>query len=319
MTETTTWTVGTAAAAPGQKARATLPVPGTNLQMPLTLVNGAKPGPSVLVTGGVHGGEYPGIEAAIRLARELDPAQTSGRVAVVHIYGISAFHARMQYLVPEDGRNPNRVFPGKAAGTVSERMAFALMDTLASSAAAWIDLHGGDIHEALVPFTIYSDGAAPDVVAKSRAMAESFGISNIIVSQSIAGGTYSGAASRGIPAILAEAGGVGQLDEDSVAVHLRGLRNVLRLLRVLPGHPQPAAAPVIFTKFVWLRSEHTGCWYPSVHAGEHLRKGQVIGVIKDYWGDVLAEPRAPEGGVALFVVTSLAITPTDPLIGIGAV
>ncbi len=312
-----TWTAGTAGAAPGQKARGVLPVPGTGLEMPITLINGARPGPQVLVTGGVHGGEYPAIESAIRIARDLDPGQVSGRVAVVHPYGISAFHARLQYLVPEDGKNPNRVFPGKAAGTVSERMAFALVETLVVGTNAWVDLHGGDIHEALVPFTIYSDGAPADVVAKSRAMAESFGISNIIVSQSISGGTYGIAASRGIPAILSEAGGVGQLDEGSVAILMRGVRNVLRLLGVTPGVSEPVPPLNIMTKFVWLRSEHAGCWYPAVRAGEHVTEGQMIGVIKNYWGDVLVEHRAPAGGVVIFVVTSLAINPIDPLVGIG--
>ena len=317
MMSDATWSAGTASAASGQKARGVLPVPGTGLEMPITLINGARPGPAALVTAGVHGGEYPGIEAAIRLARDLDPGQVNGRVAVVHIYGISAFHARQQYLVPEDGKNPNRVFPGRATGTVSERMAATLMETLAAGANAWVDLHGGDIHEALEPFTIYSDGAAPDVVAKSRAMAEAFGIPNIIVSQSIAGGTYGVAASRGVPAILAEAGGVGQLDEGNVAILLRGARNVLRLLGVTPGTPEPMPPANFMSKFVWLRSEHTGCWYPSVRDGERVTEGQIIGVIKSYWGDVVAEHRAPASGVVLFVVTSLAINPTDPLVGIG--
>lgn len=309
---------GTATATLGQKARGVLPVPGTGLQMPLTLVNGARPGPLVLVTAGVHGGEYPGIEAAIRLARDLDSGEMSGRVVVVHVYGISAFHARQEYLVPEDGKNPNRVFPGRATGTVSERMAHTLMETLVAEATAWVDLHGGDIHEALEPFTIYSDGAAPDVVTRSRAMAEAYGTPYIIASQSIAGGTYGAAAGRGVPAILAEAGGQGQLDEPSVAVHLKGLRNVLRLLGVLPGKPDPVPPATHFTQFAWLRSEHTGCWYPAVHAGERVTQGQVVGVIRDYWGDLLTEHRAPASGVVLFVATSLAINPTDPLLGVGA-
>lgn len=318
MTGDSTYTVGTAGAAPGEKARGILAVPGTGLEMPLTLVNGVRPGPTVLVTAGVHGGEYPGIEAAIRLARGLDPGQLSGRVAIVHIYGVSAFHARQQYLVPEDGKNPNRVFPGRATGTTSERMAAALMDTLVAGADAWVDLHGGDIHEALEPFTIFSAAGVPDVVTRSRAMAEAYGIPYIIASQAIAGGTYGAAAGRGVPAILTEAGGVGQLDEHSVGLHLNGLHNLLRLLGVLPDRPSLTRPSEHLTRFAWVRSEHSGCWYPGVRAGERLRQGQAVGVIKDYWGDVLVEHRAPVDGIVLFVVTSLAINPADPLLGIGA-
>jgi predicted deacylase len=302
---------------PGSKRRGLLPVDGTEIEMPITIVHGRASGPTVLVTAGVHGGEYPSIEAAIRLAGDLDPAQCAGTVVIVHIYGISAFGARLQYLVPEDGKNPNRVFPGKATGTVSERMAFTLMETFAAHADAWIDLHGGDIHEALEPFAIYSDAAAPEVVGRSRAMAEAFGITNIITSNSIAGGTYGAGAARGIPTILAEAGGEGRLDEPSVAVLTRGLDNVLRLLGVVSGKPEPVPPATFMSQFAWLRSEHRGCWYPAVRAGARVAVDARIGVIKDYWGEPIVEVRAPAGGVVLFVVTSLAINPNDPLVGIG--
>jgi hypothetical protein len=301
----------------GSKRRGLLPIEGTGIEMPITVVRGRTSGPTVLVTGGVHGGEYPSIESAIRLARELDPQQCAGRVVIVHIYGISAFHARLQYLVPEDGKNPNRVFPGRATGTVSERMAYTVMETLAAQADAWVDLHGGDIHEALEPFTICPDAGAPDVVAGSKAMAEAFGIPNIILSSVIAGGTYGAAAARGIPAILAEAGGLGRLDEASVGVLSRGLRNVLRHLRVLPGELEAVPAATYMDQFAWLRAEHRGCWYPAVRAGQRVDADDVVGVIKDYWGEPIVEIRSPAGGIVLFIVTSLAINPADPLIAVG--
>ncbi len=222
------------------RASGYLHVTGTAVRMPVTVVRGADEGPVVLVTGGVHGGEYPGIEAAIRLAGSLEPEQVRGTVVAVHPVSLPAFHARQQYLVPDDGKNLNRQFPGKACGTVSERMAWTLME-VARRADAWVDLHGGDIHEALVPFMIYSDVADPEVVAASRSMAEVYGIENVIASASVKGGTYSAAAAEGIPCILAEAGQVGQLDDESVAVHLRGCRNVLRHVGCLPGTPSPRA------------------------------------------------------------------------------
>jgi len=88
-------TVGQLSAERGQKVRGWLPVTGTALRLPTTLAHGAEAGPTLLVTGGIHGGEYPGIEAAIGLACALDPAALYGSVIVVHIASPTAFQARM--------------------------------------------------------------------------------------------------------------------------------------------------------------------------------------------------------------------------------
>jgi predicted deacylase len=299
------------------KASGFLDVPGTPVRMPFTAIAGTDGGPAALITGGVHGGEYPGIEAAMRLARELEPGQLRGTVVIIHPVSPPAFHARQQYVVPHDGKNLNRQFPGKALGTVSERMAWTVME-VARRVDAWVDLHGGDIHEALVPFTIYSDVADREVVAASRSMADVYGIHNVIASASVKGGTYSAAAAAGIPCILAEAGQVGQLDEDSVAVHLRGCRNVLRHLGCLRGKPDPVGPVRALRRFEWRFAEEDGCWYPSVGLGAQVQEGQPVGVVRDYFGNTLREYHAPTTGVVLFLVTSLAMNAGDPLLAVGA-
>ena len=303
---------------PGARGSGFLEVPGTGVRMPLTVVNGVEDGPRVLITGGVHGGEYPGIEAAIRLARELDPRELRGTVVLVHPVNLPAFHARVQYLVPQDGKNLNRQFPGNALGTVSERMAHVLMSEIVHRMDAWVDLHGGDIHEALIPFTIYSDAAEEGVVSASRAMAEVYGIEYVLAGATVKGGTYSAASKAGVPCILAEAGQVGQLDEASVAIHLRGCRNVLKHLGALPGEPEPVAPIRLLRTFAWLFSGQTACWYPTVEIGQRVEVGQAVGVVRDYFGETLEEHWAPASGVVLFLVTSLAINEGDPLLAVGA-
>ncbi len=298
------------------RATGFLEVPGTAARMPFTVVAGAHDGPRVLITGGVHGGEYPGIEAALRLARELEPEKLRGTVAVISPVSLHAFHARQQYLVPDDGRNLNRQFPGKALGTVSERMAWTLME-VATRVDAWIDLHGGDIHEALVPFTIYSDVGDEAVVAASSALARVYGIENLIASASVKGGTYSASSAAGVPCILAEAGQVGRLDEDCVAIHLRGCRNVLRHLGCLEGTPDPVGAVRELRGFEWRFASASGCWYPSVQLGDEVEEGQPVGVVRDYFGRTMQECSAPATGVILFLVTSLAMNEGDPLLAVG--
>ena len=109
-----------------------------------------------------------------------------------------------------------------------------------------------DIHEALVPFSVYSDSAADDVVRRSRTLAEVYGIEYVIASDSVKGATYGASAAAGVPCILAEAGQVGQLDEENTQIHLEGCRNVLRHWGVLPGDPEPVTPIKLLQEFSWL-------------------------------------------------------------------
>jgi predicted deacylase len=271
-----------------------------------------------LVTGGAHGGEYPGIEAAVRFAASLRPEEIRGTVTVIHLTNPPAFYGKTQYVVPLDGKNLNREFPGRADGTPTERMAYAVFN-VARNQDAWVDLHGGDIHEALVPFVIYSPLGDPAVAARSKAMAHAYGIETLVESASIQGGSYATATAHGIAAILAESGQVGQLDEISVARHLNGLARVLALLGIsAAGGPAsvPPASPVVYTQNLWVRAPMRGLQYPVVEVGEDVVEGQVGARIQNEWGEVLAELPVPASGRILFRATSLAITEGDPLFAV---
>ena len=102
----------------------------------------------------MHGSEYVSIDAGIRLAAGLDPADMRGQVLCLPLLNPPAFWQRTPYVCPVDNLNPNRVFPGKPLGTFTERLAWHLTERAIRHADAYFDLHGGDIPEALVPFTI---------------------------------------------------------------------------------------------------------------------------------------------------------------------
>jgi len=309
-------TVGPLRASPGTKVTGLVPVPGTPIEMPVTIVNGSAAGPRLAITAGVHGGEYPGIEAAIRTAAGLEARDVRGTVVIVHIVDVPAFAARSIYVCPLDGKNPNRLFPGKADGTASERLAHTLFTEVVAPSDAYVDLHGGDINEALVPFTIIVETGNAGVDAQARDLARVYGI-RYVVRGRVGGGTYAAAAQRGIPAILTEAGGQGLLDEPSLQAHLRGLRNVLRHLRLVDGAPDPVDPVTTLGRLHWVTSQHTGLFYVEVTPGDRVEQGRRIGEIRDYFGRRLAEISAPASGIVLFTVTTPATNPNDPLFAVG--
>jgi uncharacterized protein len=314
-------TVGEITAVPGQAARGFLVTDvgkGVTVRMPVVVINGQADGPTFVVTAGVHGAEYPGIEAAIRLSRTLSPTQVRGAVIIVPVVSVPAYQRRAIYINPLDGINLNRVCPGNPTGTITEIMADLLFKNVIAQADYYMDLHGGDMIEALVPFTLYYKSGNEEVDAASRALAEAYGIPIILGSTVLRGGTYGAAAAMGKPAVLTEAGGQGILDEPSTQIHLRGVLNVLKRFGGLPGQPETGSAPVYYNKFVWVAAEQDCVYYPKVAVGQQVKEGELIAEFTDLFGEKIGELKSPATGPVLFLVTSPAINKNDPLMAIGA-
>lgn len=312
-------TVGDFAAEPGNKVVGVqkIEVAGHQVEIPLFLIAGAEAGPTLVVTAGIHGAEYASIAAALELGQTLEPEGLRGRVVVAPIANMPAFRARSIYVCPLDGVNLNRVFPGKADGTASDQLAFWLFENVIKQADYYLDMHGGDMIEALIPFSIYNRSGDDAVDQKSMELAKVFGIHYIVRSES-SGSTYSAAAAAGIPAMLAESGGRGIWPPEAVAALTDGVDRLMRHLGMLEA-PAPDPVPTkVLDKFLWLRSEHDGYYYPTVEVGETVREGQRIGSITDFEGNLLQAVEAPADGRVLFLVSSLAINKVDPLLAVGA-
>jgi uncharacterized protein len=313
-------TVGEITAAPGQVGRGFLTTDvgrGVTVRIPVVAINGKADGPTFVVTAGVHGAEYPGIEAAIRLSRTLDPGEVRGAVIVVPVVSVPAFQRRAIYVNPLDGINFNRVCPGNPTGTITEIMADLLFKNVIAQADYYMDLHGGDMIEALVPFTLYYKSGNETVDAASRALAEAYGIPIILGTTALRGGSYGAAAAMGKPAVLTEAGGQGILDEPSTEMHVQGVLNVLKRFGGLPGAPVPAPSPTYYNKFVWVAAEQDCVYYPKVTVGQQVKEGQRIAEFTDLFGEKIGELKSPATGPVLFLVTSPAINKNDPLMAIG--
>jgi predicted deacylase len=294
----------------------------TGWEWPYVAVHGAHPGPAVLITAGVHGSEYVSIDTAIRLGATLDAAQVHGQVLVLPLLNPAAFWERTPYVSPIDNLNPNRVFPGKPHGTFSERIAYHVTERAMRHADAMIDLHGGDIPEALLPFTIWEETGNAVMNAKSRAMAEAFGMPATIALQPakspIGGTTHAAAAHLGVAAVIAEDGNAGVYDAAIAERMFSGAENALRALGVVPGGARSVAKPHRYARFVWMRSREAGFFRPAVKVGDTVATGAPIGTIIDFFGHTRATISAEAAGRVLFMIVSAAIKANGLICGIGA-
>jgi uncharacterized protein len=201
-------TVGTLSAGNGENRYRVneFSVDGKPYRLPMWLINGVAEGPTLVVTAGAHAAEYASIAAALELGRSLDPASLCGHVTVVPVVNMPAPSARSIYVCPLDSKNPNRVFPGNPRGSASEQIADWVFRDVISHATYYVDLHGGDLNEALVPFTIFFRSGDRRVDETSLETAKIFGIQFLMRSET-PGSTFCAASLAGIPSILAEAGG----------------------------------------------------------------------------------------------------------------
>jgi predicted deacylase len=286
------------------------------LQWPAFEARGAHDGPRLLLMAGIHGCEYPAIAAARTFMRELDTARLSGSILAVPIASPTTFTARSAFVVPADDKNLNRCFPGDPDGSFTDALADHIFTRFISPADMVIDLHGGDLFEALEPFAIYDNSPQRETAHR---LASAFGFPYVICDETgaLAGMTSAAAAAAGKPAIIAEAGGCGLLERDAVDRHLAGLANALRAVGMLEGEPRRLIDEQWFARdFRWLRCTRAGWWQAEVTVGQMVAKGDRLGAVLDPFGDELQEVRAPvEGGVA-FLTSSPAVADEGLLLAI---
>jgi predicted deacylase len=292
------------------------------LAVPFVEVTGSD-GPTLTVISGVHGCEYASMAGVRRWLGTLEGRELRGRVRAVPVLNVTAFAARSPFVVPEDGKNLNRSFPGDPAGTLAERLAWDTFTQLIQGSDAYVDVHCGDLVEALQPFALFEAGPAEE---RAREMAAAYGLPYVIrqpagAERTVNGTSTAAAAAAGIPAITAEAGGCGLVEEHAVAMHVTGLDELLATLGMVEAreHAGPTAGPTYLGRFLWPRCREAGWWAPSVAAGDKVTQGQVIGTVSSLDGATIKETiTAPADGVVIFVTSSPAVTDDGLLLGLGA-
>lgn len=255
-------------------------------RVPVIVIKGARPGPRLLVTAGIHGDELNGIAVIHKLAAQIDPAALAGTLVMVPGLNTPALLASSREF--PDGNNLNRVMPGKAGGA-ADRYAKRLWDGLMRPNADFaVDLHTQSRGTAYV---MYAFASTPE----TRAMAELVG-PDIVKMDTGDKGTVENELTRdGVPAITFELGRPEVFDAASVARGVAGLTNLMTAKAMLAG-TVAVTAPYVSNRIVAVRTGHAGWMTLSAPLGSDVTKGQPIATIADAFGRVVETVTAPETG-----------------------
>ncbi|MDG1551249.1 MAG: succinylglutamate desuccinylase/aspartoacylase family protein [Candidatus Poseidoniaceae archaeon] len=290
----------------------TIPVPllevdlGDPWPIPVTVIHGIRPGPTITVLGGIHGDELTGASACTHLlsnaftdiGKSLDPNQMAGTLRIVPVVNLPGYRSKSRYF--PDGRDLNRNFPGDFKGSTTKRVAAQVWKHLLNDSDAIIDLHSAAKGRSNMP-QIRVDLAH----AGSNILAKAFGIEILLDSKPPKGSLRKAANEQDIPAITYEGGGANLIDNTTVKVAIHGVMNILRSLRMVPGTPNRPRFRMLASGSKWLRASEGGLLDMFVSSGSVMREGEVIATISDpATPGLTVDIVAPEDGLLVGAATN---------------
>ena len=271
-------------------------------RLPLLRARGATPGPRLAVLGAVHGDEYDGPEVIHRVYDQLDPRALRGELVMVPVSNVAAYEA-ITRLSPVDGANLARAFPGKADGTLTERIARVLSDQVIAGSDGLIDIHSGGVAYTIPTLAGYTASDAP-LHQANRALAEAFGAPVLWAHPAPIppGRSLSAADALGVPCMYTEAPGGGRVTDETLACFVRGVFNVMRHLGMLEGAPEYAPPRRLIgdgNLDQIISAPCAGHFRSDVELLQPVTAGQRLGTIFNLIGEPLAEVRADRDGVVI--------------------
>jgi len=295
-------------------------------EIPIGVINGSKPGPTIAVTGGLRATEYCGIEAAARLYQLIDPVKLCGKMLIVPVVNLPCFQFRTPWfnltrsISPMDGRPINKVFPGNPQGPITDRIAYKLFNEVILKSDYHVDFRGGDLNSSHLVHTIYLRvGKAIDSTCEE--MAKVFGLKYVLPGTPDIGHTSKGTliyetVDQGIPSIISESG-LGfrtQPLEKYIKIHVEGTVNLMNHYGMLEGEPSKIEKQR-YLDMTWysVKAKVSGVFHAIADQGEILQKDDLIGRITGIDGAELEQIKSPIDGVVHTMYPKRLVFPGDGL------
>ena len=269
------------------------------------VITGDVGGPHLLVLGGVHGDEFESMPAIRRLMKRLQAADLRGRVSFIPVVNEAAYWRGQR--TGEDGLDLARTCPGRADGSITERIAHAISAEI-RAADFLIDLHGGGIIMRFLPTVGYVLHPDPQILDTQRRMATAFNLPIVWgTTPYLDGRTLSVARDALIPSIYAEWMGAGECDPAGVEAYVEGCLGVMGELDMIDREPTPSRIKHVVED----QRDHAGhiqINYPAPFDGffeshveleQPISTGDTIGVVTDHLGDREEAVASTQSGIVL--------------------
>jgi predicted deacylase len=304
----------------------------SNVDLPVMIVNGLKKGPTLCLTACVHGSEYGGIGAAMEIYRQVDPKNLSGVILIAPVVNVPAFQRSISinrllptsYVCPIDKVDLMTVDPTEPDGSMSSLIVRTIFNELILKSDYYIDLHGGSFPKKVATSVTLRIIGNEDMDNKSMSLAKLFPSKYIRVFRvdslpdGAAGTGLTGNASKkGIPSIMSEAGHSGEMVEYAVEFYINGILNVMKALKMIEGTPERIPEQSIIKAERIIKTKRGGIFFPKIQVESKVSKGDVVGEIKNVFGETIEKLISPCEGLVLWYHYPPPVNSGDGLIKIG--
>jgi hypothetical protein len=306
--------IGGECVVPGSRKRVEIPVArlftGTWLSLPVWIVNGSQPGPTMFLDAAIHGDELNGMEVIRRVLERLHPDRLRGSIIAVPVVNVFGFVQKDRYL--PDRRDLNRSFPGSARGSTAGRLAHLIMTEVVDRCDYGIDFHTGSLDRTNLP-QIRARLSDPE----TRRIAEAFGAPMIYEAKEIAGSLRGAARKRGVYTLVYEAGGPLRFDDAEIEIGVQGTLRVLAALQMIDPTVADEPRPTFEARRTrWLRASLSGILYLEVSLGDKVIKDQPLGSIAQLFSGRRNKIHSPFDGLVIGATMTPLVHQGDALIHI---
>ena len=281
----------------------------THVDMAIYVVRGEEDGPTLFLSGAIHGDELNGVEIVRRVMDKVDPGRLRGTLIAVPIVNVFGFISESRYL--PDRRDLNRSFPGSKRGSQAARLANIFMTEIVKKCDYGIDLHTAARGRYNLPH-VRGDFTNPVIHRVASAFA-----APVYLHSAGQDGTIRRAANKlGIPVILYEGGEAGRFDHGPITIGVDGTLRVMKELGMIRSAPAVTEESVEAVGTKWVRAKRGGLLRLDRLTGEHVRRRQKIGAIGDALGDETVRVIAPADGIIISHATNPLLNQGDAVVHI---